>query len=175
MPAAIHLHPAATALVILVGFPAAILVPLLLAYYVLPFETEGATVELIVNPGARLGNTDAAQGWTNTWEQALAVARDWLAKMVRDGFGADIELVTTEPTEPEDGRWRFTYRHKVTGTTATLDTHGINDLDAYERQHLFAPKVYWNGSSCSDPELANFAAPGYVQTYRLTTPEERRG
>jgi hypothetical protein len=130
-------------------------------------------MELIVNPGAHIGSRQHPQGWTNTPEQALANARDWLAKMVRDGFGADIELVTDEPGDSDDGRWTFVFRHKVTGITATLQTHGINDLDAYAQQHLFAPKVYWNGSSCSNPELSDFAAPGYVQTYRLTTPQER--
>jgi hypothetical protein len=65
----------------------------------------------------------------------------------------------------------FTFRHAVTGTTVELEMHGIDNLQAYEDDHLFAARVYWNGSSLSEPELDDFAAPGFVavHTFRAET------
>lgn len=119
---------------------------------------------LFINPGANLGDRTAAQGWTNRYETAHAEARSWLAKMRAEGIG-DVELVAGDETERE-GRWRFTFRHTVTGAEVVLETHGIDDVDAYARQHFFPPRVYWNGSSTSNPSLDDFAAPGFTMTFR---------
>jgi|HubBroStandDraft_3_1064219.scaffolds.fasta_scaffold1163246_2 hypothetical protein len=118
---------------------------------------------LIINPGSRIGGPGG--GWTNTFEEARAEAGRWLARMHADGM-TDVALLD-DPAE-RDGRWVFSFRHAVTGTTVQLETHGIDNMAAYEQQHTFAPKVYWNGSSVSQPELEHFAAPGFaaVRTFR---------
>lgn len=121
---------------------------------------------LIINPGSRLPSEPV--GWTNTVEQARIEARQWHDGMRRDGFGDDVDLLPD--VQPYDeGRWRFTFRHTVTGVTATLDTPGIDNHEAYQRQAIFPARVYWNGSSCASPQLSDFAADGYVQTYRKAT------
>jgi hypothetical protein len=50
-----------------------------------------------------------------------------------------------------------------------LEHHGIDDLQAYEKQHIFTPRVYWDGSSCANPKIEDFAAEGFepVITYRV--------
>jgi hypothetical protein len=125
-------------------------------------------VTIIVNPGARLGDAQNADGWTNTYATAHVTATEWLAKMHAEGI-ADVGLVTADETERE-GRWTFTYRHTVTGVEVELETHGIDDLEAYKRQHIFEPRVYWCGSSTSNPSLEDFAAPGFVMTFRPEDP-----
>ena len=114
---------------------------------------------LVINPGSRIGKS-TPKGWTNTFEKAQAEAERWLKNMHEDDGLTDVELVRSDP-KPEGGRWKFTFRHRVTGVEVTLDTHGISDLDAYCKQYIFAPKVYWKGSSCSNPQLDDFAAPGF--------------
>ena len=94
----------------------------------------------------------------------------WLARMHADGM-TDVELL--DGSTGREGRWVFTFRHAVTGTTVELETHGIDSTEAYERQYIFTPKVYWNGSSTSEPELEHFAAPGFVAV-RTFRQEDRR-
>jgi hypothetical protein len=48
----------------------------------------------------------------------------------------DVELID-DATEHE-GRWRFMFRHTVTGREVELETHGVDHLEAYQRQHIFA-------------------------------------
>ena len=118
---------------------------------------------LIINPGSHIG--EPGEGWTNTHETARASAGDWLAKMHGEGM-TDVELIDGA-TECE-GRWVFTFRHAVTGASVHLEIHGIDNTDAYERRHTFAPRVYWNGSITADPQLEDFAAPGFapVRTFK---------
>lgn len=112
-----------------------------------------------INPGSRIGGQP--DGWTNTVEQAVLNARAWLDRMRKEGF-TDIEI--GEPGPEDQGRWPFVFRHTVTGVEVTLETHGISDPTAYEKQHIFAPRVYWNGSSSAEPDLDDFAAPGFAKT-----------
>lgn len=118
---------------------------------------------VFINPGSRINN--APVGWTNTYETALEAANDWLARMRADGF-TDITM-TGDETE-QDGRWRFIFTHQVTNVSVELETHGIDNLKAYERQTIFSPRLYWNGSSSANPKLADFAAEGFepVRTFR---------
>jgi hypothetical protein len=118
----------------------------------------------VINPGSHLGDAQNAIGWTNTYDTAHATAEEWLARMRSEGL-ADIELYAADVTERE-GRWTFTFRHTVTGVKVELETHGIDDPDAYKRQFIFDPRVYWNGSSSANPSLEDFATPGYVMTFR---------
>lgn len=131
------------------------------------FARDGRPAVLLINSGSRVGAAVDAQGWTNTPAGARAAAETWLAKMRAEGI-ADVELLDVDPARQQDnGRWLFEFRHTVTGVVAELETHGIDDLDAYRRQHKFEPRVYWRGSSSSTPELSDFAAPGYVATFRV--------
>jgi hypothetical protein len=125
---------------------------------------------LIINPGSRIGKP--GNGWTNTAATALAHAKDWLTRMHAEGM-ADVELLDGEIER--EGRWTFTFRHAVTGKTVELEMHGIDDVPAYEREHIFAPRVYWNGSSTANPELDDFATPGFevVRTFRAAVTETK--
>jgi hypothetical protein len=129
---------------------------------------------ILINPGSRIDGS--GEGWTNTCETARCYAEQWLARMHGEGM-TGVELL--DGAEDRDGRWLFTFRHKVTGTTATLEMHGIDPVEAYERVHVFAPRIYWNGSSTADPALEDFAAPGFtaVQTFApvSSSPTTREG
>lgn len=120
---------------------------------------------ILINPGSRI--PDSGDGWTNTVEGARRQAEEWLANMRSEGL-TDVELL--DEATPFENRWRFTFRHTVTGVEVTLETHGIDDLDAYQREQTFSPRTYWNGSSSATPQLADFAAEGFepVQTFRTT-------
>ena len=128
---------------------------------------------LIINPGSRIASPEHDGEWQNTEAKARERAEVWLGKMHGEGM-TDVELL--DGSEPRGGRWLFTFRHKITGATATLEMHGIDPVDAYEREHVFAPRVYWNGSSTSDPKLEHFAAPGFaaVRTFKAELPQARR-
>jgi len=117
---------------------------------------------VIINPGSRIA--DAGEGWTNNEATARAEAEKWLARMHAEGM-TGVRLL--DGSEECTGRWLFTFRHDVTGATATLETHGIDNLDAYQKEQWFAPRIYWNGDSSSEPKLEDFAAPGFkaVRTF----------
>jgi hypothetical protein len=114
-------------------------------------------MSLIINPGSQVGGS--GEGWTNTLPTAKNKAREWLQAMHDDGL-VDVQLL--DETEYSDGRWLFSFAHRVTGVIVKLEIDGIDDLVAYKRDYLFPPRIYWNGSSCSNPKLEDWAAPGYA-------------
>lgn len=117
-------------------------------------------MSVIVNPGSG-PVPESGEGWANTYEGAYGWAIYWLG-LIHEQAATDVELLN--PGTPNgDGRWKFGFRHPVTGVVVELDTHGIpfEQIAAYEKERLFAPRIYWNGSSCSDPELEDWAAPGF--------------
>lgn len=118
---------------------------------------------LVVNAGSHIRN--AGLGWTNTYETAQHNARKWFNQMLDNGF-IDIELIDTG-IETE-GRWSFTVRHTITGVEVDLDMHGVDDEKAFDKQNYARPRVYWNDSSCANPDLEDFAADGFkpARTYR---------
>lgn len=119
---------------------------------------------LLINPGSQIG--PGTSGWSNSHETAKRYAYEWFFKpMTEQGF-ADIEVRDTG--EERAGRWVFEFTHTVTGVTIELETHGIDDLDAYQRDYIFDPRVYWNGSSGSNPSIEDFKASGFepLLTYR---------
>lgn len=118
----------------------------------------------IINPGSEIGRQE--QGFTNTHEQARRHAYEWFYKpMLEEGF-TDIKVTDTK--EEVGGRWKFIFKHTVTGKEVELEVHGIDDMDAYTEKYIFAPRVYWDGSSSSSPALEQFAEDGYkpVMTYK---------
>lgn len=119
---------------------------------------------LIINAGSRIDPPGLDSSWTNTYPAARAEAERWLVRMHGEGM---TDVVLLDDVTKAGERWVFTYKHQVTGTTVTLKTHGISDLDAYHRDFVFPPRIYWNGSSSDNPKLEDFAAPGFkvIRTY----------
>lgn len=126
---------------------------------------------IIINPGSG-PVAESGEGWTNSLTGAQTHARTWLRFLGNQGI-RDIELVPGEEYTG-DGRWRFRFRHAVTGACVDLDTHGIDNEPAYAREYVFAPRVYWNGSSSSTPEIENWLVDGFevVKTLRPVQREE---
>ena len=124
---------------------------------------------ILFNPGSGAVAASGA-GWTNDYAGAEANAREWHDRLVGDGI-RDVELTLPGmPAPGDDGRWVFDFTHTVSGVVVQLETHGLDDDEyrAYEREHVFGPHVYWNGSSSDIPEVEQFAAPGFevVKTLR---------
>ncbi len=113
---------------------------------------------MIVNPGADIAGAETGQGWSNTVETARATAGHWLHLMHEAGMD-EVSLLPGE--EEHEGRWCFRFRHAVTGAEVCLETHGIDDVDAYEHEHVFTPRTYWRGSSIGEPAIEDFAVPGF--------------
>lgn len=118
-------------------------------------------MSLIINPGS--GAVPAAgNGWTNTYDRALAEAKRWLERMHDDGL---TDVVLEEPgIAGDDGRWSFRFRHSVTGTACVLRTHGVDNAQAYKDDgYIFGlPRQYWCGSSSADPKLADWQTDGWL-------------
>ena len=117
---------------------------------------------VFINPGS---NIETGEGWTNTFEGAKAEAERWLARMRKDGL-REVSLVAWDEAE-DAGRWKFWFEHSVTKKRVVLETHGIDNIEAYRKGRIFDPRVYWNGSSLSEPAIEDFAAPGFrvLQTF----------
>lgn len=111
----------------------------------------------LINPGSTV--TTSANGWTNTYETALKNAMAWLLNMEKQHITGVFIVASDGPNA--QGMWVFTFRHNVTGKTALLEIHGIDNLDAYLKQNVFHPRVYWNGSSSGEPKLTDFLRQGY--------------
>lgn len=103
----------------------------------------------LINPGSRVER--------GTLSQALRNARGWHETLTEAGIsGVSLD---PEPVRFEDGRWTFAFRHDVTGVECHLTIDGLTAEQ--KRRLLFWPKVYWKGSSCSEPELADWLADGF--------------
>ena len=82
---------------------------------------------VIINAGS--GDiAESGTGWTNTRDGAQRAAAAWLNAMQNEGYG-DVEVTEVGPVG--NGRWAFDFRHSVTGVVVQLETHGIDDLDAF--------------------------------------------
>lgn len=129
-------------------------------------DPSGDMTQILINPGSG-PVTHEGNGWTNTREQARRNAERWLANMVAQGI-RDVELLNE--VSIRDGRWVFYFRHAITSVEVELETHGLTDegFEAYEREAIFGPRVYWNGSSSGTPQVDDWAAPGFevVKTLR---------
>lgn len=104
---------------------------------------------IIINPGSTMkGGTEA---------EALRHALRWLRSIQEDGI-TDVELLPN-PEQVADGRWVFSFRHRITRRVATLDVHGLSDKEIEES--VFRPRQYWNGSSTADPQWSDFLTPDF--------------
>lgn len=121
---------------------------------------------ILINPGS--GDIpDKGVGWTNTLEQSAIHCKNWFVKPMRKEGLVDIR-VKLESKDSVDGRWTYTFTHKITGISLELDIHGIDNLEAYQKENIFSPRVYWNGSSDATPILEDFSKDGFepVMTYK---------
>ena len=113
---------------------------------------------LIINPGSHVaGGTEA---------QALANAREWLTHMRENGITDPSIVLDEQSRKHENGRWSFMFRHLLTGIERELSIHGLteDEAKAFAARNIVGarPRVYWKGSSCSDPDMLDWMAPGYV-------------
>ena len=112
---------------------------------------------LIVNHGSKVAIS--GNGWTNTYETAFKNATDWLLTMKKNNIH-DVSIVGSEGPNLY-GEWTFTFRHNVTDKQVLLTIHGIDDLAAHMKDKIWPPRIYWNGSSCANPQLTDFLCDGY--------------
>ena len=116
---------------------------------------------LIVNPGSNIAKS--GNGWTNTLETATAMANDWLRSMRANNIN-EVHIVAVHG--PNSDRWTFIFEHSVTGVRASLDVHGIDNMNAYLKENTFPPRVYWNENSSATPKLTDFLCDGYEVVIR---------
>lgn len=120
-------------------------------------------MSLIVNPGSG-GIPAEGNGWTNTSKVANKKATEWWSRMRDD----QIDVIITDWIAEDDGRFKFTFKHNVTGVEATLRIDGIDDLDAYKADgYIFSPRAYWNDCSSSEPKHEDFLKEGYVAETKI--------
>lgn len=126
---------------------------------------------VFINPGSG----PVAQhgvGWTNTLAKAREYAKEWHEHMKSDGI-VDVEM--TEGKKSDDGRWVFYFTHKVTGVKVKLEHHGIDDLKAYEKERVWSPRFYWNGSSSGSPEITDWLKDGFAVEQRIVALAKKDG
>lgn len=110
----------------------------------------------------------AGREWTNTYEGAIRNATRWHELMPRSGIG-DTELVLPfqpEPAGTGKGWWRFHVRHTITGVERELLMHGVDDFEAFFAELNYTPAEIWNERTAGVPRLEDFAARGFLATFR---------
>ena len=127
----------------------------------------------LINPGS--GGIAVGEAWQNTEEQARINVYSWFYKPLLDRGYKDIEVINLHLQD--GGRWQFKLRHNITKVEIPIECHGITNLEAYTEQNIFGARVYYNGSSGSNPELTDFEANGFtpVLTYQPTFKEKGEG
>jgi hypothetical protein len=121
---------------------------------------------LLINPGSQMPDEKEGQGWTNTHKQAKLNAFNWFyLPMLEEGI---IDVKVTDCNEETEGRWKFIFKHEITGKEVELEIHGIDNMEEYMKTYIFGARVYWNGSSSGNPELEDFAVDGFepVKTFK---------
>ena len=90
-----------------------------------------------------------------TKEQAILNAEKWLKNIQNDGF---LDVVM-EFSKTDKDYFLFEFKHNITGKVALLSTHGLSDKEVDKM--AFKPKVYWNGSSVSEPKFEDWLTAEY--------------
>jgi len=109
----------------------------------------------IINPGSETVG--------GTYESAKEEAERLLQCMFDNGI---TDVVLEDEYEEVEGRYRFTYKHTITGKTGEWDITGL-EQNYKEKGYTFHPRIYWNGSSCSSPEWKDFLTDEYELTVRI--------
>lgn len=120
----------------------------------------------IINPGSGHVASEG-EGWQNTEAGAIINAHRWYDRIKEDGIEDIILLPACE--YDNEGRWTFWFEHRLTCVKVELSTHGIiaEQLSAYRAEHIFYPRIYWDGSSSSNPEPENWLKDGYRVAHRI--------
>jgi len=111
---------------------------------------------LIINAGS--------ENKGGTFEQAEINAKEWLKNIHEEGF-LEVEMYFVEQQKGRD--FRFDFIHLITQKVVTLMIHGFTEFEC--KEFTFHPRVYWNGSSSSIPEIENWINDGFkyrVEFYR---------
>lgn len=107
---------------------------------------------IIINPGS--------ENKGGTLKQAKINAQEWLKSIHNEGF-LDVKMKYIK--QYKDGDFRFNFKHTTTQKVATLDIHGFTEEEC--QKFMFHPRVYWNGSSCSSPDIEDWLTDEF--TYRI--------
>lgn len=108
---------------------------------------------IIINPGS--------ENKGGTFEQALKNAQLWLKSILEEY--PEVEMTTHEDKPDGDSDWNFWFTHKTTGKKVNLQIHGFTKEQC--EKFVFHPRVYWNGSSTSDPKTEDWLTDDF--TYRI--------
>ena len=111
---------------------------------------------MIINPGSEVTG--------GTYKDAREEAERLLECMTGDRDGLT-DIVLLDEYREDDGRFEFTYKHTITGKTGTWNITGL-EQNYKEKGYIFHPRIYWNGSSCSNPEWTDFLTDEYELTVR---------
>lgn len=112
---------------------------------------------VIINPGSEYKG--------GTLEQAEENAKEWLKSIHDEGF-PEVEMIFIE--QYDKGNFLFHFKHPVTNKVATLEIHGFTEEQC--TKFVFHPRVYWNGSSTSNPKVEDWLEEGFyfkIEYYRL--------
>ena len=112
---------------------------------------------LIINPGSEVVG--------GTYEDAEKEAKRLATCMKEDGITDIILFPPTKKVANKDGRFIFTYKHRITEKTGTWDITGL-EQNYKEKGFTFHPRIYWNGCSSSSPEWKDFLTDEYELTVR---------
>jgi len=107
---------------------------------------------MIINPGS--------ENKGGTFKQALINAKEWLVNINKEF--PEVEMTTNED-KFYNGDWNFKFIHKITGKIVELQIHGFTKEEC--KLFTFNPRVYWNGSSTSEPDINDWLTDDY--TYRV--------
>lgn len=110
------------------------------------------TMKVIINPGSE--NTGG------TIEQATVNAQEWLKSIHDEGF-CEVQMKFKE--RYGTGNFLFVFTHRITQKEAFLEIHGFTEEEC--KEFIFHPRVYWNGSSTSNPKIEDWLADGFK--YRI--------
>lgn len=111
---------------------------------------------IIFNPGSEFvgGSFDVAK-----------LRAEWVLKNQILGEGiVDVEIMSD--VEKTKSGWVFKFRHRVTGVVVYYSTHGLCTVEGTQKwkddnNAWAAPRDYWDGSSCSDPQLEDWLKDGF--------------
>lgn len=107
---------------------------------------------IIINPGS--------ENKGGTLKQAKINADEWLKCVHDEGF-LEVEMKYVE--QYKDGNFLFEFKHTITQKVATLEIHGFTKEEC--EKFMFHPRVYWNGSSSSSPDIEDWLTDEF--TYRI--------
>jgi hypothetical protein len=102
---------------------------------------------ILMNPGSENKGGTTAQAKRN--------AVKWL-KRIHKEFP---EVIMNLKGKDDFGDWEFEFQHLITKKKAILAIHGFTKTEC--KNFTFKPRVYWNGSSTSEPSITDWLPRGW--------------